>query len=194
MSTWSLLGPTWRVWVPAVVISAAVQAALVAPTVTPGVSWAFIALTLVSLATAVATVAVIGGRMRAATDAAISPWPGWGGVLGILLLLLAITASAVIAPWLVIPAATVGLIMVPAILGVTGRSAWGFAIFRHAPLRAILLTVLSALLVTLTWLGALLLGLFVTGWVGAGLTWLLYAVVGSVLIAAWMAAPRRDRP
>lgn len=193
MSAIAILGRTWAVWIPAVLIGAVIQALLVAPFVTPGASWAFVALTAAALAALVTQLTVVGGAYRAALDGARFGWPRGIAWLGILALVVAVALAAVASPWLVIPAATIALVILPAILGVPGRHAGGFTLFRRAPVRALLLTLVSLILVALAWLASLLLGLFVTGWVGAGLTWLLYGLIGVILVAAWVATPRRDR-
>ncbi|WP_375236590.1 hypothetical protein [Microbacterium schleiferi] len=192
MSTWVLLGRTWRVWVPVVVLNTAVQALLVVPFVTPAASVVFVLLAHASLAGVVASVALVAAAFRSALGAG-KRWPSWGEWLAVLLLTVAVSASALVASWLVIPALTVAAIMLPAVFGVPQRTAWGFGLFARAPLRGILLTLMTLALVAVLWFAALMFGFFVTGWVGAALTWLVFGVVGAFIVATWFATPRRDR-
>ena len=132
----------------------------------------------------VCTRAALGGGSR---------WPTWGEWIAVLLLTVAVSASALVASWLVIPALAVAAIMLPAVFGIPQRTAWGFGLFARAPLRGILLTLMTVALVALLWFAALMFGFFVTGWVGAALTWLVFGVVGAFILATWFATPRRDR-
>lgn len=192
MSTWALLGRAWRIWVPVVVLNTAVQALLVVPFVTPAASIVFVLLALASLAGVVASVALVAAAFRSAV-AGSWRWPSWGEWLAVLLLTVAVSASALVASWLVIPALAVAAVMLPAVFGVPQRTAWGFGLFARAPLRGILLTLMTLALVALLWFAALLLGLFVTGWVGAALTWLIFGVVGTFVVASWFTTPRKSR-
>ena len=192
MSTWVLLGRTWRVWVPVVVLNTAVQALLVVPFVTPAASVVFVLLAHASLAGIVVSVALVAAAFRSAVGDG-KRWPSWGEWLAVLLLTVAVSASALVASWLVIPALTVAAIMLPAVFGVPQRTAWGFGLFARAPLRGILLTLMTLALVAVLWFAALMFGFFVTGWVGAALTWLVFGVVGAFIVATWFATPRRDR-
>ena len=192
MSTWVLLGRTWRVWVPVVVLNTAVQALLVVPFVTPAASVVFVLLAHASLAGVVASVALVAAAFRSALGAG-KRWPSWGEWIAVLLLTVAVSASALVASWLVIPALAVAAIMLPAVFGIPQRTAWGFGLFARAPLRGILLTLMTLALVAVLWFAALMFGFFVTGWVGAALTWLVFGVVGAFIVATWFATPRRDR-
>lgn len=187
-----LLGRAWRVWVPVALLNTAVQALLVVPLTTPATSVVFVLLALGSLAGVVASVALVAAAFRSALGAG-RRWPTWGEWLAVLLLTVAVSASAVVASWLVIPALAVAAIMLPAVFGVPQRTAWGFGLFARAPLRGILLTLLTLALVALLWFAALMFGFFVTGWVGAALTWLVFGLVGAFILATWFATPRRDR-
>ncbi|MEO2130949.1 MAG: hypothetical protein ABGX78_06885 [Microbacterium sp.] len=192
MSTWMLLGRTWRVWVPVTLLNTAVQALLVVPFVTPAASVVFVLLSLASLAGVVASIALVAAGFRSALGGG-GRWPSWGEWLAVLLLTVAVSASALVAAWLVIPALVVAAILLPAVFGVPQRTAWGFGLFARSPLRGILLTLMTLALVALLWFAALMFGFFVTGWVGAALTWLVFGVVGAFILATWFATPRRDR-
>lgn len=192
MSAWALLGRTWRLWVPVVVVNTALQALLVAPFVTPAASVAFVALVVAALAGVVASVALVAAAFRSALGCG-GRWPTWGEWLAVLLLTVAVSASSLVAAWLVIPALAVAAIMLPAVFGVPQRTAWGFGLFARAPLRGILLTLVTLALAAVLWFAALMFGFFVTGWVGAALTWLVFGLVGVLVLASWFATPRRDR-
>ncbi|QPE03624.1 hypothetical protein IT882_09850 [Microbacterium schleiferi] len=192
MSTGALLGHAWRVWVPAVVLNTALQALLVAPFVTPAASVVFVVLVLAAIAGVVVSVGLIGAAFRSALGGG-TRWPSWGEWLAVLLLTLAVSASALVAAWLVIPVLAVAAIMLPAVFGVPQRTAWGFGLFARAPLRGILLTLVTLALVALLWFAALMFGFFVTGCVGAALTWLVIGVIGAFVLATWFATPRRER-
>ena len=192
MSAWGLLGRTWRMWVPIALLNTVLQALLVVPFATPAASVVFVLLVLASLAGVVASVALIAAALRSAL-AGSRRWPTWGEWLAVLLLTVAVSASALVAAWLVIPTLAVAAIMLPAVFGVPQRTAWGFGLFAQAPLRGVLLTLMTLALAALLWFAALMFGFFVTGWVGAALTWLVFGLVGVVVLASWFATPRRDR-
>lgn len=192
MSAWALLGRTWRLWVPVVVVNTALQALLVAPFVTPAASVAFVALVVAALAGVVASVALVAAAFRSALGCG-GRWPTWGEWLAVLLLTVAVSASSLVAAWLVIPALAVAAIMLPAVFGVPQRTAWGFGLFARAPLRGILLTLVTLALAAALWFAALMFGFFVTGWVGAALTWLVFGLVAVLVLASSFATPRRDR-
>lgn len=192
MSAWALLGRTWRLWVPVVVVNTALQALLVVPFATPAVSVVFVLLALASLAGVAAGVALVAASFRAALGGGARR-PSSGEWLAVLLLTVAVSASALAAAWLVIPAVAVAAFMLPAVFGTPQRTAWGFGLFARAPLRGILLTLVTLALAAALWFAALMFGFFVTGWVGAALTWLVFGLVGVLVLASWFATPRRDR-
>ena len=168
---WALLGRTWRMWVPIALLNTVLQALLVVPFATPAASVVFVLLSLASLAGVVVSVALVASAFRSALGGG-RRWPTWGEWLAVLLLTVAVSAGALVAAWLVIP--TLGL-------------------FAQAPLRGVLLTLMTLALAALLWFAALMFGFFVTGWVGAALTWLVFGLVGVVVLASWFATPRRDR-
>lgn len=73
-----------------------------------------------------------------------------------------------------------------------GLRAAGRLVARH-PIRFALLTLLTIAAVVLVWLAALLLGLFVTGWPAAALTWLLAGAAAALLVPAWHHLALRPR-
>lgn len=181
-----LMARGWRVFVPVVILNAFVQAATVLPFVIPGTSVAFVLLALASaLALVISTVLVCA---QAARDGALRP--RWGLWLAASLAVLVIGASGVLSVPLILLTSTIAFIVLPAVAA--GRPWAGVRMFRFAPLRAIGLSALALLTLIVLWLGALLLGFLITGPLSAGLTWLLFGVVGVWLSCAWTALIKRS--
>lgn len=192
LSMWRSMVRGWRMWLPVVVVNAAVQAVLVAGDPVPTTSVTFAALVVVSSAAVVLTVAALTAAAQQA--AAGGRWwtapprlrlVGW--TLGIAVL---VGAVAVAVPWVTPPLLVLGAAPLAAVAA--GRHARdGWAPWRQAPIRTTLTTVALAGLAMLSWPVALVLGFFVTGTAGAAATWLWFGVVAALVSTVWATAVRR---
>lgn len=164
----------------AILGNALVQGLTVAPTVTASPSLVFAGLVVVSLVSVVALVAIV-----ATTSRAWPRWPEWAAALAVSI---AVALSGVVSPFLVPLAVAAAVVVLAGVAA--GRPAAGFSAFRRHPVRAVLTVLGTLAVVGVLWLVALLLGFFVTGWLAAGLTWLVFGVTGAVLVRAWMPLTR----
>lgn len=170
-----------------VLANAVVQALCVIPGATPAVDPPFLALLAASalslVAAATAVVALVGGpgarRLRA--------------LLAVVVALVIVGALAVVSSATVVPSLLVAFVLVsPA--GDSDATAWGGprAFARH-PVRAVLLAALTLLVLVVLVVAALLLGFFVTGWLGSLLTWIVVGAAAALLVRAWAGLARRPR-
>lgn len=183
MSTWRIVARGWRVFVPVVLINAVVQAATVAPALTPVPGAGFLALAVGSFLAFSAALAAVAAAARAAVTGGRMPWPHWWVWIGSALAVLAVTASALLSPLAVPVAAVLALVVVPGIAAGDGLA--GVRVFARRPWRAILLAIGSLLAIVVLWIAALLLGFFVTGAIAAFATWLVSGAVAVMLVCAW---------
>jgi hypothetical protein len=173
-----------------VLANAVVQALCSIPGVTPAVDPPFLALLATSVAAlvaaATAVVVLVGGpgARRARSLAAVA------------LALVIVGALAVASSATLVPSLLVAFVLVsPA--GSPDATAWsGLRAFAWHPIRAVLLTVGTLAALAVLVVGALLLGFFVTGWLGSLLTWVVVGAFSAVLARAWArlaVQPRRSR-
>jgi hypothetical protein len=182
MSTWRLVGRGWRVYLPVTVVLAAIQVLLVSGDPAPAFTWSFVALFFVSL---VAVFLAVWLTLRTATGAAGSRLSSLGWLAGAGLLAL---VTAVVEPLLLPVALALGLLVLPpAAAGDGNPIAAGWRSLRRAPWRYVLAFVVLLALAGLSWVVALLLGLFVTGVLSAGLSWLWFGGVMTLIICQWCA-------
>lgn len=183
MSAWRIVARGWRVFVPVVLINAVVQAATVAPALTPEPGAGFLALAAASFLAFSAASAAVAVAARAAVVGGRMPWPRWWVWFGSALAVLAMTASALLSPIAVPFAAVLALVVMPGIAAGDGLA--GVRVFARRPWRAILLSIGSLLSIVVLWVGALLLGFFITGAIAAFATWLVSGAIAVVLVGAW---------
>lgn len=184
----ALLARGWPVFLVVVVANAVVQAATVAPSVTPSASPEFVGLAVVSALSFASALVLTVAQVRAGVDGKHRPQPRRVDVAASLTFLLAVAVAGIASSWLMVPVIVVAL---PVFAGfATGRGAAGFAVFHGAPVRSLVLTLFTLVIIGLLWLGALLLGFFITGWPAAILTWLAYGTIGTALLCAWAALAR----
>ncbi len=185
MNVWRAVASGWRVHVPVVAGNAAVQALAVWPAATPAFSTLFVLLAVVSFGAFVVSLALVAAQARASAAATAFAWPPTGlTVTSAIVVLLAVGVSlltAFVVPLVLLAA----LVALPGAAATPARPFAGFRVFSTAPLRAILLALLTLVVIALLWVVALLLGLFVAGPFGAGFTWLVFGVVGVLLVAGW---------
>lgn len=190
---WRALAAGWRVHVPVVVGNAVVQALTTAPFLTPGASFWFVVLAIASYLAFTAALALTAAQARAAADGRGfgPPSAALWSIAGLLVLL--VSAVSLLSLLAVPVVAALALIVLPGAAARPATLLGGFRAFREAPVRAALLALLTIVVVVLLWAGGMLLGLFVTGWPAAGLTWLGSGVVVVVLLAAWTSLAVRHR-
>ncbi len=189
-----LMARAWPVLLGAVVGNALLQALLVAPFVTPSFSFLFLALFFASFVVLVATLALVVAGLRVTAAGSGVRRPRWSEWVASAAVVLAVALASVASTWLA-PVAVVIVIIVLAGVAL-GRGTAGFATFRHHPVRAILLTVLTLVVLVLVGppgLGTLLAGFFITGWPGALVSWLGFGTAGVLLLASWTALSLRPR-
>lgn len=179
VGAWRAAAAGWRVVLPVVVLHAAVQALLVAgdpvPTTAPG----FLGLLVASVLAVAVAGWLLAWRVRAVVDGRARPTPR--ALLGWLLGVVLVAAAAVVHP---LAGALAVVVALPVLAGAAG------ALRRH-PARALVTAVLTVLALAVTWVVSLLLGLLVTGPLGAGATWSWTGLVGAVLLGAWSALRAR---
>lgn len=168
----------WAVFVPVVIVAAALQALLVIadPAVEP--TTGFVLLVVASALVLVIEVWCIAGAACAPASASPSEaWRkvirrpillGWASGLIVLLGLAAVFALALV-PLLLL----VGVLLLPPVAaGARNPLTASVAAVRRHPWRFVLLVLGVALAIVLGWVVSLLLGFFVTGVVAAFVTWL----------------------
>ncbi|GAB2911080.1 hypothetical protein GCM10027047_06670 [Rhodococcus aerolatus] len=164
---------------PAVVVAhAVVQALLVVGDPVPATAPAFLG----RLAASVVAVAVAGWLLaRRVRPGARAARPSPHALVGWLVAVVLVAAAAVVHPLVGALAVVVAL---PLLTG-AGRS------LRRHPGRTVVAVVLTVAALVLTWVVSLLLGLFVTGVLGAGATWLWTGLVAALLLRRWSALGTR---
>ncbi len=104
--------------------------------------------------------------------------------LGRLVALIAVTGTVVVIGAVVFPPVVPALVALGCpVVAAGGAPVW--ALLRRHPARSILLLLATVLAVLLVWVGALLVGLFITGAVASLLTWLVAGLLGAPLIRSW---------
>lgn len=193
-----LIARTWPVLLGAIVGNALLQATLVAPFITPSLTVLFVALFVASFVVLVAALAVIVARLRLAALGAGAGagggdgWPRWSDSAASAAVVAAVALASIASTWLSPVAVVIAIIVLAGVA--LGRGAAGFATFRHTPVRAILLTPLTIVVLVVVGppgLGTLLAGFFITGWPGALLSWLGFGTAGVLLLTAWTALALR---
>lgn len=176
-----------------VLANAVVQALCVIPGLTPAASPGFVSLlagsvlALVAAATVVVVLVGAPGPLRPRVLRALA---------AVVVALVVVGALAVASPAAVIPALLVAFVVAsPA--GNTGATALsGLRALAWHPVRAVLLVLVTLLVIAALAIGALLLGFFVTGGLGAFLTWVAVGGLAALIARAWARLalrPRRGR-
>lgn len=182
IGTWRAVLRGWRVFVPVVILNAAVQALLVVGDPEPVADPLFAALVALSFVVLVAALALV----VAASDGAFN-WPSGSVLLWSVVVVVAIVGLSFVSPLLVPPA-----IVAAALSSAAADHPWrGFIVFRHRPVRSILAILVALVIVAVGWVVSLLLGFFVTGALASGITWLWFGVTGVVLVCWFGARYRR---
>ena len=187
-STARILGRGWRVFVPVVLVNAAVQALTTVPFLTPAADLWFLLLALGSAVALVVSAALVFAAAHAASDGTHLRLT-WRLVVAASLTVLAVGAVAVVALPVTPVALTLAFVVLPGVA--RGQVFAGFRAFGAAPGRAIALTLATLMAIVLLWVGALLLGFLITGPLSAGLVWVGFGAAAVVLAAAWTALGQR---
>lgn len=116
-----------------------------------------------------------------------APWH-WTGLAWMLGLVVIATALSIVAPVATPLALLVGLVLVPSVIAGTGPLG-GLRAFRQHPVRHVFGLLGALALIVVGWAAALVLGLFVTGFVAAVATWVVFGALGALVVAGW-----RERP
>jgi hypothetical protein len=193
---WRATASGWRVFVPAVLVNAAVQAALVASDPVPGASWTFALLVAASAGAVLVTVALVTSAALAAVDgrprtavASARQRPGvvaWAAGIGALAI-----AGGVLAFWIAPLLLLVAVPVLPAAAaGARNPVRDGFGGVGRHPVHYLFGGLVLLVLAVVSWVVALVLGLFVTGMIGAALTWVWFGVV-LVLVLCWSCSSYR---
>lgn len=186
----TLLRRSAVVWGPTSVVVVTAQAALLLADPVPFDTVSFLALALLSLVLIIAAVAVSARALAVAASGARVTWRGvitreassswaWAAIL-----VLVTAVLAVLLP----PLALIGVLLIVAIMPIAGRGSmrvWGSvgAAIRVAPVRGVLLGLVTILSSVIVAVAALLLGFFVTDTTSVIATWFLASVVSLTLLA-----------
>ncbi len=197
--TWRALARGWPVFVPVIVVEAGVQALLVLSDPVPEWSAGFLALVLTSLVALLGAVWLTVGAASAAVDGTglldrawrrpiIVAWALAVGIVAVAASLLQLWATpfVLLLGSFVLPAAAVddpGNLFARAYRPVV-----------RTPVRWVLAVLAAVVLAVVTWIVALSFGFFVTGALGAVLTWLWFGVAATFVLALWCALYRRATP
>jgi hypothetical protein len=153
----------------------------------------FVVLFFASFVVLVAALAVVVAALRVAALGVGRRWPRWSEWVASGVVVVAVALSSLVSTWLSPVAVLVAIIVLAGVA--LGRGAAGFAAFRHHPMRATLLSLLTLVVLVLVGppgLGTLLAGFFITGWPGALESWLGFGTAGALLLTAWTAVSLRS--
>lgn len=181
----------WRVFVPVIVGTAAIQAALVIGDPLPSPDLSFVLLTALSAAVTVLAVALAAAGAHAAVTRTSFRAPGTALVVWSAVVVLGIAVVAVLLAAVTPLAILAGLVILPAAAAEQRNALRGFGVIARHPGRFVLTALAALALIIVSWLAAILLGFFVTGPLGAGLTWLWFGVIGTVLLSISTALSHR---
>jgi hypothetical protein len=102
------------------------------------------------------------------------------------------TIVSVLLPWVAALPIILGAIVLPSIVA-GGTSADGFRAYARTPVRHSLVVLLTVVAVVLGWVGALVLGFFVTGFAANVATWVWFGVLGALVLLPWWRLARMGR-
>lgn len=170
-----------------VVANAVVQALCVLPGATPAVAPLFVALLAASVlalgAAATAVIVLVGGpgaRVRRSLAA-------------VALAVVIVGALAALSSATLLPALLVAFVFASPAGSPDATAGSGPRAFVWHPVRAVLLAVLTLATIALLVVAALVFGLFLTGWLGSFVTWIVVGALAAVLAWAWARLAVRPR-
>lgn len=170
-----------------IVATAALQAVLVALAGIPSSDAGYMLMAAASLAVAVAATGVLSTAIAAGVEPERdlhrafptgATW-GWSALVAVGAFL-----AAILLPVLVPVVLVFGLVSLPAVASARHAST-GFRALQRNAMRSAVAALISVVIVSLGWVVSLVLGLFVTGWLGAAITWLAFGLLAAVLLAWW---------
>jgi len=176
-----------------IVLTAAAQAGLVALAAVPSSDIGYMLMAAASLVVAIASSAVLATILAGALerDRDLRRALPTGGTLGWAALIAVVAFLAAILLTVLVPfVLVVGLVSLPSVAAGRHPRA-GFAALRSNALRSVLAVVVSIAAVALAWVLSLALGLLVTGWLGAAITWLAFGTIAALLLWWWSARSLR---
>lgn len=185
---------SWKVITPVVVVNALIQPLLLIADSTPALTWAIWPLAAVSLLAVVASVTLIVAaislqptgeftwsdllvRLKSRIVPMLAYTIGW-------LVILLLGFSLWIVPGLVVLAMTPYL-LIEVVEGSENPIKGNFRAIRAGIPRWILLLVASAILIGLSWVGSALLAFFFPQLLGGFLTWLVFGLIGALVVKLW---------
>lgn len=191
MSALRALARGWRVFVPTIIVDAAVQSLLIVSDPQPTFSWSFCGLVLLSLVVLLAAVWLTGAAASAAVDdvagqalerawqrPSILAWTAGIGAVSV--------GASLLEIWLAPLVLILGVFLLPvAAAGDRAVLPRAWVPIVRAPVRTLLAVVAVIVLALVSWVIALVLGFFVTGVLGAAITWLWLGLVGSYVLCLW---------
>ena len=183
-----------------VVATAAVQAGLVALAIVPSSDIGFMLMAAASLVVAMASMALLSTQIASSVQGTLRVLPtgatiGWSALVGVVVFLATILLQFSLALLLLlVPVVlTFGLATLP--LVAAGRHPLaGFRAWRSAPARSVLVVLTSMIAIYVSYLASIALGLLITGWLGAGTTWIAFGSVAALLLWWWSVRALRGRP
>lgn len=182
----------WRVFVPVVLVHAAVQALLVVADPVPALDAGFLALLAASAVAVLLATWLTLGSVAARTAGGTARRPRPTALLWVLVVGVAAVAASLLATWLLPVVLALDAFLLPvAATGDGNPVAGAWRTIRHAPVRAVLLVLAALVVAAVSVVVALLLGFFVTGWMSAGLLWVWLGAAGTVLLGRYCALAAR---
>lgn len=191
---WRAWAREWRVLIPLTVVVAVIQSATVLGDPEPAPDWIFALLVTASLVTTIAAVAIASETSLAGVDGRPVRAPGGGLVLWSAVIVLGVAVVAVLLAVVTSLAIVLALVLLPAVADGQRNPLHGLVVFTRRPVRAVVFVLVALLVIALSWVVALLLGFFVTGPLAAGVTWLWFGLVGTLLLCAATSLYRRAQP
>jgi hypothetical protein len=196
--TWRAFGRGWAVLLGAVLVQAGLQGVLVLGDPVAELGWSFAGLVVASAVVLLlfvwlvvgAALGGVDGSVRAGISAALRrpQIPGWAALLG-----LTAVGGAILTPYLPPIVLLVAVFLLPAVAAGSVEP-WfaGFGVLRRSPGRSVLAIVLYLVLVAVCWVVALAAGLFLTGFLGAVVTWAVFGLVTVLVLCLWCSLFRRS--
>jgi hypothetical protein len=191
---WRAWARGWRVIVPLIVVVAVIQSATVLGNPEPAPDLLFSLLTAASLVVTIGAVAIAAEAALAGVDGRRMSAPGGRLVLWSAAIVLGVTVVAVLLAVVTPLAIVLALVLLPAVADGQRNPLHGLVVFTRRPGRAVVFTLVALLVIALSWVVALLLGFFVTGPLAAGVTWLWFGLVSTLLLCGATSLYRRASP
>ena len=191
---WRAWARGWKVFVPLIVVVAVIQSATVLANPQPAPELLFSLLVAASLVVTIGAVAIATEAALAGVDGRPIHAPAGRVLLWTSVIVVAVVVVSVLLAVVTPLAIAFALVLLPAVADGRRNPLHGLVVFTRHPGRAIVFALLALLVIALSWVVALLLGFFVTGPLAAGVTWLWFGLVGTLLLCAATSLYRRAQP